>query len=306
MIFLAISAVAGLFGLVVAALMIVTIIGVCRFRKAYRRFFERFRSLHILPAVREIARLYLSALNKFLGYDVGFKQTGGPEKTKLVGWYLEHLLLLYWVGATILVLSFRPADPLWQTSNSLLQAGAFIILLTVNVISDAISLLWTKRCIGLLVLRDTELKAKTVVWILAQDILVAVGLMFVVQLISNGLYAVQIGRNELFFTYMFNMSTAFKPYAPVDPEFSHIKFPGQLIITCTTYIPSILFYLLCLVIVALSPLARLAFWILYVLRLDNRATGCTQIGFIGSLLAVATFGAGCFALISGAPLVLGR
>src|SRR5258708_2116551 len=138
MTFLAVSVLIGSFGLLVAALMIVTIVGVCRFKKGYRRFFERFRTLRILPAIREVARLYLEALNGFLGPNVGFKQIGGPSETKLIGWYLEHLLLLYWIGATILVLSFRPADPLWQSSNSLLQAGAFTALLTANVISDAV------------------------------------------------------------------------------------------------------------------------------------------------------------------------
>jgi len=299
MTYLAISIAVGALGVVAAILMLITVVGVCRFRKGYRRFFDRFRTLHVVPAIREVARIYLVLLNRFLGPDVGFRYEGGLTKTKIVGWYLEHLLLLYWIGGTILVLSFRPADPMSQTSSSLSQAAAFTILLLVNVVSDAVSLLWTKRCIGLLVSPVKDLRLPRALWILAQDILVAVGLMFAVQFVSNGLYAIQIGHSELFFDYMLNPYTALKPYAPVDPRFSYIRFPGQLIITCTTYVPSLLFYFLCLLILALSPFARLAFWMLYIFRLDRGTTGCTQLGFIGSIIAVLSFGAGCFVAMLG-------
>ncbi|MGT2502312.1 hypothetical protein ACVOMS_18635 [Bradyrhizobium guangxiense] len=292
----------GLAGFVVSMFMGVTVVGVCRYGATYRRFFERLKTLGTLETIKEMAGVYLVVLNKFLGPKVGFKQQGVLEESKYLGPYIEHLLLLYWVSATILVLSFRPVEPSTESTSSVMQAAAFIVLLTINVVSDAISLLWTKRCIALLVVPREPVRLRRLITILTQDILVAFLLMIVVQFVSNGLYAVQIGRPSSALSYMFDAYTAFKPYHAVDPAFSNIEFPGQLVITCTTYLPSLLFYFTCLLIICLLPFYNFLIWILGIFNLESarRATGCTQVGFIGSLAGVGGLAVGSGALFVGA------
>src|ERR1700730_572668 len=109
----------------------VNVVGVCRYGRRYRDFFDRLRPLGTLATIKEMARVYLKALNKFLGPMVGIKQDGVLEKSKYFGLYIEHLFLLYWVGATILVFSFRPVEPQSETTSSLQQAAAFAFLLTI-------------------------------------------------------------------------------------------------------------------------------------------------------------------------------
>jgi hypothetical protein len=277
----------------------VNVVGVCRFGSCYRRFFDRLRHLGTLETIREMARLYLNMLNKFLGPTVGFKQEGFLERSKYFGLYIEHLFLLYWVGATILVFTFRPVEPLSETTSSIQQGAAFAFLLTINVVSDSISLLWTKRCIARLVVSKKPLTIDELFIVLAQDILVAAALMVVVQLISNGLYAVQIGRPEEFLSYMLDPSTALKPYHAMDPRFSKFEFPGQLIITCTTYIPSLLFYFICIVIVCLIPFYKLLIWLLSILDPESGADAlCSQFN-----LVMALSGIGAFAMTSASVFV---
>jgi hypothetical protein len=297
-------AVAGVF---CALLMGVTIVGVCKYGDRYSRFFEELKPLEALATVRRMAKVYLSILDSFLGKNVGFKQPGVLDKPKYTGYYIEHLLLFYWISGTILVLAFRPVEPVPAGANSLLQAAAFVTLLTMNVASDAISLLWTKRCIALLAVPETPPTLRILLVVLAQDVGVAFGLMIVVQLVSNGLYAIQIGRPREIFVYMFDLWTAFKPYAAVAPEFSAFQFPGQLVITCTTYVPSLLFYVICLVILCLVPFYRLLVWFLGVFNLQTkkrhtvqRRPSCNQVTFITSLVGVFGLAIGSAALFVGA------
>jgi hypothetical protein len=291
-------ALVGLVGFFSSMFMGVTVVGVCRYGTRYQEFFNLLKTLGTLASIKEMARIYLKILNKFLGPNVGFKQDGVLQKTKFFGMYIEHLLLLYWVSVTILVLAFRPAESPFETTNSFLLAAAFVMLLTINVASDAVSLLWTKRCIALLVIPSGSLTLKKLVVVLAQDILVAVILMVLVQLVSSGLYAVQIGRPGEFFKYMFDFRTALKPYVATDPNFSEFQFPGQLVITCSTYIPSFAFYLTCLAIVCLMPFYNFAIWVLGIFNVDQgmRSAKCTQVGFIGSLVGVGGFAMGSGAL----------
>jgi hypothetical protein len=283
----------------------VTVVGVCRYGDRYDRFFHSLKKLGALATIKEMSRVYFNGLSKFLGVDVGFKQDGVLEKTRIFGFYIEHLLLIYWIGATILVLAFRPVEPAAETTNSLLQAAAFVTLLTINIGSDAVSLLWTKRCIALLAVPTVPLTSKKLFWVLAQDILVAIALMIAVQFVSNGLYAFQIGRPEKWREYMFDLCTAFKPYAAVDPTWSTIQFPGQLLITCTTYIPSILFYVISLIILLLKPFHRILVFMLGLLNPDmtdhaeTRNPSCTPLGYMGALLGVCGFAVGSASLFVG-------
>jgi hypothetical protein len=225
MLFIYLFAALALVGFFSALLMGVTVVGVCRYGDRYRSFFDGLNTLGALATIKEMSHIYFAILNKFLGPNVGFKQRGILKRSKYFGPYIEHLLLIYWFAATILVLSFRPVESSGQNSSSLLQAGAFITLLSINVLSDAISLLWTKRCIAILVQRNIPLTLKRLFKALSQDIAVAVILMVVAQFISNGLYAIQIGRPEEFITYMFDIRTAIKPYRPTDPGLSSFEFP---------------------------------------------------------------------------------
>ncbi len=111
----------------------VNVVGVCKYGRRYRDFFDRIRPLGTLATTKEIARLYLKGLNKFLGPTVGMKQEGVLEKSKYFGLYIEHLFLLYWVGATFLVFTFRPVEPQSETTSSVQQAAAFVFLLTINI-----------------------------------------------------------------------------------------------------------------------------------------------------------------------------
>ncbi len=289
-----VSLVAALIGFVSALLMGVTVVGVCRYGDRYPRFFERLKTLGALATIKEMARVYLKLINKFIGTNVGFKQEGVLPETKFFGLYLEHLLLIYWVIGTILVMSFRPVEPFGQNTNSLREAGAFFVLLSINVLSDAISLLWTKRCIALLAIPTVPVSLPRLLWILLQDILVAVALMFVVQFISNGLYAIQIGRPEQFMRYLLDPGTAFLLYAPVDPNFSHWRVPGQLFITCSTYLPSLLFYITCLIIVMLKPFYAALFALFDIFNIDvtrtrTRRRNCNQLNYLGSLAGIFAF-----------------
>src|SRR5580704_17662222 len=136
--FFAGTALLGFFG---SLLMAVTIVGVCRFGERYRHFFERLKKLGTLDSVKEMSKVYFALLNKFIGEDVGIEQPGVVDKAKYLGLSIEHLLLIYWIGGTVLVLAFRPVEPTAETVDSLQQAGAFAILLTINILSDAASLL---------------------------------------------------------------------------------------------------------------------------------------------------------------------
>jgi hypothetical protein len=304
----------GLVGFFSSFFMGITVVGVCRYGNRYQRFFERLKKLGALDTIKEMSKFYFDLLNRFVGKNVGMKQPGVIRKAKYFGVYIEHLLLLYWIGATILVLAFRPVEPEAESVNSLHQAAAFVMLLTINILSDATSLIWTKRCIAILanMVPDKPLTTKRLFLVLAQDIAVAAVLMFVVQLISNGLYPVQIGRPEDFFKDMFDIKTAFKPYAAVDPNFSTMQFPGQLFITCTTaFLPTLLFYASCLMIFILMPFYR---FLLFILDLFNprarrrgkarRRTSCSPLGYIGSLLGVFGFAVASASLfVSAWPLI---
>lgn len=274
-------------GLFIMFLSFITLIGICHFGRAYRRFFNTLTRLDTLAFIKRSAALYLKVLNRFLGTDVGLKQQGVLKKSKYVGRYLERLLLLYWIGGTVLVLSFRPVDDFGQGVNSLAQAAAFVILLTFNVGSDAFSFLWTKRCIAMIAVPRRKLTVKTLFSALAQDIGVAVGLMLLVQLVSNGLYAIQIGRPDEIFRYVIDIRTAIKPYAPVDPRFGTWQIPGQLIITCTgAYIPTFLFYFLSIMILLLHPIYKLAIGALILCRVDPEKARCDQPGFLTALATI--------------------
>jgi hypothetical protein len=133
------------------------------------------------------------------------------------------------------------------------------------------------------------LTLKTLSSALIQDILIAIVLMFLVQLISNGLYAVQIGRPEKFLEYMLDPYTAFRLYGPVDPHLVGFKFPGQLAITCTTYIPSLLFYIICISIILLKPFYSMLFFIFDILNIDVTGKGkskCSPPAYIATLAGV--------------------
>jgi hypothetical protein len=293
-------AIIALVGFVCSLFMGITIVGVCRYGDRYRRFFDRLKKLGTLATIKEMSRVYLDLLNKFLGKDVGIRQAGVLVRAKYFGLYIEHLLLLYWIGGTILVLAFRPVEPSTPSASSLLQALAFVVLLTINIFSDAVSLLWTKRCIALLVIPDIPLTTRRLLVVLVQDISVAFALMIFVQLVSNGLYAVQIGHNREFFRYMLDWRTAIKEYHAIDPHFSRIEFPGQLVITCTTYIPSLLFYLTCLTILCLIPFYRALMFVMEQFDLESaidrteyRGQSCSPLGYIGSLTGVLGFAVGC-------------
>lgn len=274
--------------LLTAVLMGVTVVGVCKYRCGYSRFFEGLKGLRALEVVQRISHVYMRVLNRFLGPNVGLRQAGVLEQRRLLGPYIEHLLLFYWFGATVLVLTFRPMEVPSASTSSVLQAAAFLMLLSVNVFTDAWSLLWTKRCVARLAIRATPISPKELFVVLGQDLAVAAALMVFAQLVSNGLYAVQIGRPHEVFQYMFDPRTAIKPYAPIDPSFSEVRFPGQLVITCTTYVPSLVFYLLCVIVILLKPLYKLAFLILATLRLERPET-CGQIGYVGSLIGIVGF-----------------
>jgi hypothetical protein len=212
------------------------------------------------------------------------------EEQKLLGRYVEHLMLFYWFGATVLVLTFRPVETPGPSDSSILQALAFLALLSVNIFTDSWSILWTKRCVACLAVRSAPIFVSEVLKILAQDLVVAAALMVAAQIVSNGLYAVQIGRPTEFFHYMFDPATALKRYAPIDPNFSRFQFPGQLVITCTTYLPSLFFYMLCVLVVCLKPIYFLSQKILEVLYLGRRKDRCSQTQYITLLIGVATFG----------------
>ena len=289
----------GWVGFLSSLLMSITLIGVCRYGDRYHHLFEQLRKPGALAAVKVMSCVYFTALNKFLGQNVGFKQTGVVDKSKYFGLYIEHLLLLYWIGATILVLAFRPVEPMAKSADSLQQAAAFVTLLSINIFSDAVSLLWTKRCIAILAgkVPDDPLTTRRLFAVLAQDVGMAIILMFFVQLVSNGLYAIQIGRPEDFFKDMFDFMTAFKLYHPINPRFSEIQFWGQLVITCTTYVPSLLFYVTCLIILCLIPFYRSLLFVfsLFNLEFSNPTEGangpaCNQLGYLGSLAGVFGFG----------------
>ena len=294
MLIILLSIISGLFAFFLFVLSGITVIGVCKYKKQYSGYFHSLRRLGTLGTIKRMAGSYLAIMNQFLGPKVGFKQKYVLSKTKLFGNYIEHLLLFYWFSATILVLAFRPIEQPGENTSSPLQAAAFLILLSVNVTSDAISLLWTKRCIALLVTIRSKLSIGRLFFILAQDIFIAFLLMIIVQFISNGLYAVQIGSPEKFLDYMLDYRTAFKLYAPVDPRFSYIQFPGQLLITCTTYLPSLAFYFFCIVTLALVPFHKFTILILNVFKLDS-SPKCNQATYIGALLGTA---AGAYSSLS--------
>jgi hypothetical protein len=289
----------GLAGFFSSLLMGVTVVGVCRYGDRYHHFFERLRKLGALATIKEMSGVYFAVLNKFLGQDVGLKQPGVLDKPKYFGLYIEHLLLLYWIGSTILVLAFRPVEPMGKSADSLQQAAAFVTLLSINIFSDALSLLWTKRCIAILagMVPNDPLTTRRLCMVLAQDVGVAIILMFMVQLVSNGLYAIQVGRPDEFYKDMFDITTAVKLYHPNNPRFSGMQFPGQLVITCTTYLPSLLFYVTCLTILCLVPFYRLLFFIFSIFNLqspkqvqDSNGAACGQLEYIGALVGVFGFG----------------
>jgi hypothetical protein len=284
------AVVIGLGGFICALLLGVTVIGVCQYGDRYSRFLNRFQALDALGKIKEMAEIYLSLLNKFVGKDVGFKHEGLVPRHKFFGLYIEHLLLFYWMAATILVLTFRPVEPLSENTSSLLQAGAFFTLLSINVLGDSASLLWTKRCIALLATPSEPVSVRRLFWILFQDIIVAVGLLLFVQLVSNALYAVEIGRTNEILKYMLDWRTAFKQYVPADANFADWSIPGQLIITFfSAFIPTAFFYFVCLLIVFLKPVHAAISFIFGLFNIDlskRRRQTCNQLSYAGTLASI--------------------
>jgi hypothetical protein len=135
--------------------------------------------------------------------------------------------------------------------------------------------------------------------------------MVVVQIISNGLYAFQIGRPDDFFKDMFDYMTAVKLYHPYNSGFSWFQFPGQLVTTCTTYLPSLLFYMICVSIWCLMWIYRILIGVLTFFDPEtaNLTPGqpleiCNQVSFAGLFLgAIASAAASGGLFVVTLPLM---
>ncbi|MBF0383920.1 MAG: hypothetical protein HQL69_23130 [Magnetococcales bacterium] len=275
-----------IFVLYISFLSFVNLVGVCKYKDRYITFFEKV----IGSSTGDIVKLLISFPYRFLvvfiGKDVGFAEELDKEKGKFAGFYIEHILLFYWILCPILVMAFKPAESIKAEPSSFYIAISFFILMTVNVMADCFSFLWTKRCFWKILNnsnRDLEISG-----FLLSDFFVATSCFIVTQLISNALYSVQIGDHANWHQYIFNMSIPFKSYAPASSELAGFEFPGQLLISLTSYIPTLLLVLFSLIILMLYPAytALKSFYKMINLDIHEDCKPVTTIAAFGTLLGV--------------------
>ncbi|MFC1862108.1 hypothetical protein ACFLX6_02330, partial [Chloroflexota bacterium] len=143
-------------------------------------------------------------INRFVGENIGFGK-GNKWYSPKTWWgcYIEHLALLYWSIGTFVVVAFQPAEPRTETVNYLLWGIGIFIWLGVNIIMDCVSLLITKYSFGKIIGKET-VQFKTQIRWLFIDIIAAGVCFLITQTVTNGIYSIQMGRPEHFFSYMFD------------------------------------------------------------------------------------------------------
>nr|VFJ44140.1 MAG: hypothetical protein BECKDK2373C_GA0170839_100769 [Candidatus Kentron sp. DK] len=190
-----------------------------------------------------------------------------------VAWQLFSYYMVY---CFVLVLLARPIDMFnSQTSGELVafslnlngkeQIISIIILAATNVATDILSLAITYSHITKIANLHSERSNFAASLVAVKDIFYAFSLFLLSQLISNILYPLSIENPPSDFN-PFSIGAALMPYAFIadasgmNIQFHDFVFPGQLFITGTAFVPTLLVMLLILTIGLLSTILRIVHW----------------------------------------------
>lgn len=244
------------------ALALINWICLFKWNGRYVDFFEsiaysdsrKWMSLSVVPVYK--------LLCSFSGKNVGIRGEFGDE-TRIIGYYIEHISLFYWMFSPLLVMAFHPKELGSFTPSSLDVSIAFLILMSVNIISDCGSLLWTKYNISRIVKRENS-SILYCVSVIVVDLIIASAFFLLTQFVSSCLYPVQVGFAKITdFSTMIefgtSLETPFKLYvlgAGQGASSVPIEFWGQLIISASSYVPTFFLLLYCLLIFCLAPISR--------------------------------------------------
>jgi hypothetical protein len=208
--------------------------------------------------VTPIIRMLYDLLGKFMGKDVGI--AGDPDnrgKSKWHGWYIAYLFLFYYTIGGLSVIAFPPLDIPNPAPNTLYKGLGFVAWIAVNVAGDVISCLMTRKYFGQILCKRDVIVTKEAVICLIKIFTIALTCMLSVQLITNGLYSIQIGYPERFFEYMSTWDIALRHYGPTANGRVLAEFPGMLIISTASFIPTYIVTLLAMIIYLPAGLLRL-------------------------------------------------
>lgn len=201
---------------------------------------KSLESKNISYLVVSMLRFPNELLTSFMGPDVGLTgspHSSGGKKRKIFGSYMAYLWLCYLSIAIFAVIAFPPTEPINRNSNTLIVAIGFMSFVLVNASGDAVSLLFTKKHLEV-ILSDKEPKPGKIAFYLCVDLCYATSILCIVQTLTNGLYSIQIGHPENFFSYMLDFSIAFKTYGPKENGVHLFEFPGQILISASSFIPT--------------------------------------------------------------------
>lgn len=229
-----------LYAFFIAVLCGITLVGMCKFSKTYELIFGITNRMSFPELVAHKLKFPFKYLEAFIGENIGFAKDINKTKGHFFGYYLEHLIVLYLGTSLVIFIALKPEKGGEFNVPIPLLIAAIITLLSINIGMDAFSLLYTKKCYKQIITNRMNMSATEVLLVFCRDICVATLCFLFTQLMSNGLYSVQTGNPELFFSYMFSIDTAFEPYVVRNEQFPGTSIPGQLIISMTSYLPTLL------------------------------------------------------------------
>jgi hypothetical protein len=206
------------------------------------------RSLNSLA--QSILQVPRDLIESFLGAGVGLRndpgtvgKEGDNPDWKIRGHYIAYLWLFYLTIGAFAVIAFPPVEKVNHEANTLIRATGFMAYIFVNVAGDVISLLVTKKYLGI-ILSEKKHVPRTALTYLFKDLLIATICLGMVQWITNGLYAIQIGRPELFYEYLATPQIMFRQYGPMAGSEHLVQFPGMIVMSATSFIPTFIAILL--------------------------------------------------------------
>ena len=226
--------------------------GYCVGRENYSKAISNLADSRPKKTVHKIISTSLLCLKFFMGDHINscLKKSGDTRALLLrYHWrYIEHLLIFYFLIAVPMALLTKPIEVESISRNSIFVAFGMLIWIGINITFDALSLQFTKYSLNNIV-NGPKTSTNISKWIFI-DVFVALSLFILTQLFVNGLYAVQIGKENLFFDYMFSFEVTLREYHFRSAE--NIKFPGHMIISLSTYLPTICIYIISLLLFILS------------------------------------------------------
>ncbi|MDV7339592.1 hypothetical protein RYZ26_08310 [Terasakiella sp. A23] len=251
-----------------------------RFQSSADNLFDKSRWQRITPLVIKIAQIALIKFSKFPHFtytvtprDLMATPFGETMIIKNICRVALFLFLIYGCYTAMILFFTRAVDPSLISSGKLVpleflqdwKERVFFssILISINVVTDTISLAFTLSNFSYArshFLRKNNLNAAgRIVW----DGIIATTCFIGSQLVSNSLYPMSVhGVEGPNFDTIFSLETVFKPYAIVKNvtdhgiEFFDFTVCGQLFLTGTVFMPTILLFLIVLILLIINVIAK--------------------------------------------------